>query len=117
MPGKPFTKGDSRINRKGRPKVGESLAEKFRDALAERLQGDYSKLDSLIDKTVDMALKGNQQAIEFVLARGWGKMIDRVEITPKQEFDLSKLSDEEIERLEEIQRKLEQKDLLDAGDR
>jgi hypothetical protein len=115
MPGKPFTKGDSRINRKGRPKVGESLAEKFRDALAERLDGDYSKLDSLIDKTVEMALKGNQPAIEFVLARGWGKMIDRIEVTPKQEFDLSKLSDEEIERLEEIQKKLSQRDLLDDG--
>ena len=115
MPGKPFVKGDSRINRKGRPKKGESIAEKFRDALAERLNGDYSKLDSMIDKVVEKALKGDQQAIEFVIARGWGKMIDRIELTPKPQHDLSKLSDEELEHLEEIQRKLAHQDLLDDG--
>lgn len=104
-----FTKGDSRINRKGRVKVGESLAEKFRDAMAERLTGDYSKLDSMIDKTVDMALKGNQQAIEFALARGWGKMVDKIEFTPKQEYDLSKLSEDELAVLLPILKKLEDK--------
>lgn len=110
-----FVKGDSRINRKGRPKKGESIAEKFRDALAERVNGDYSKLDSLIDKVVDKALKGDQQAIEFVLARGWGKLIDRIEVTPRQQFDLSKLSDEEIENLENIQKKLAERDMLEDG--
>jgi hypothetical protein len=105
-----FKKGDPRINRKGRPKTGEALADKFRDALKEKLDGDYTKLDSLIDKTVDMALKGNQAAIEFVLARGWGKMIDRIEVTPKKEFDLTQLTDVELEQLETLQLKAGRKE-------
>lgn len=100
-----FKKGDPRINRKGRPKKGETLAEKFRDAMAEQLDGDYTKLDSLIDMVVMMALKGNQDAAELVLARGWGKLVDKIEFTPKQEFDLSKLSDEELAQLEALQKK------------
>lgn len=95
-----FTKGDARINRKGRPKVGESLAEKFRDAMAERLTGDYTKLDSLIDKTVDMALKGDQAALEYALARGYGKLIDRSEnVNVNQNYDFTNLSLEERMKL------------------
>jgi hypothetical protein len=95
-----FVKGDSRINRKGRAKKGETLAEMFRDALSDKLNGDYTKLDSLIDKVVDMALKGNQNAIEYVLARGWGKMIERVESTNvNQNYDFTNLSLEERMKL------------------
>jgi hypothetical protein len=91
-----FVKGDPRINRKGRTKVGESLAEKFRDAMAEKLNGDYSKLDSLIDTIVTKALKGNLQAIDFVLARGWGKMIERIETNnTNKNYDFSGKSLEE----------------------
>lgn len=87
-----FKKGDARINRKGRPKVGESLSEKFRDAMAERLTGDYTKLDSLIDTTIAKALKGDQVALEYCLARGFGKMVDRVEATNvNQNYDFTHL--------------------------
>ncbi len=101
-------------NPNGRPKKGMSLAEKFRDALAEKTSEKsegYTKLDALIDKTVEMALAGDHDSIEYCLARGWGKLIDRVEITPKQEYDLSKLSDEEIDQLEALQKKLAHKDV------
>lgn len=98
--GKPFEKGDARINRSGRPKTGNSIAEKFRDAMTEKLNGDYSKLDSIIDAVVAKALKGDQAAIEFVIARGWGKLIDRVEQTnTNQNYDFSNLSLEERVRL------------------
>lgn len=105
-----FTKGDPRINRKGRPKVGQSLTEKFQDALAERLNGDYTKLDSVIDAIVAKALKGDLSAADWLISRGYGKVADRVEFTPKQEFDLSKLSDEELAQLEEIQKKAGRKE-------
>lgn len=74
-----FVKGDKRINRKGRPKKGESIAEKFRNAFAEIEDGDYTRLDSVIDKVITMAQQGNLAAIDYAIARGWGKMIDRIE--------------------------------------
>jgi hypothetical protein len=102
--GKPFVKGDSRINRKGRPKVGQSLAEKFRDALNESLTGDYTNLDSIIDKVVTKAMKGNQDAIEYVLARSHGKVIERIETTNvNQNYDFTNLSmDERLKLLEQL---------------
>jgi hypothetical protein len=91
-------------NPNGRPKKGNSLAEKFRDALAEIVEGDYSKLDQLIDKTVEMALAGDQSAIEYALARGFGKLIDRVETTNvNHNYDFSNLSlEERMKLLEQI---------------
>lgn len=98
-----FKKGyDARRNLKGRPKVGESLAEMFRDALHEKLNGDYTKLDSMIDKVVDKALHGNQDAIEYCLARGYGKMIERIEANnTNKNYDFSNLSmDDRLKLLE-----------------
>jgi hypothetical protein len=100
-----FTKGDPRINRKGRPKVGQTIAEMFRDAMAEQLDGSngYSKLDSIIDTVVNKALKGDQQALEYCLARGWGKLIERIEATnTNKNYDFSNLSLEERMKLMEL---------------
>lgn len=98
-----FKKGDARINRNGRPKKGESIAEKFRDALAERLTGDYTRLDSMIDAIVTKALKGDQDAIEFCIARGYGKLIDRVEShNINNSYDFTHLSMEERVKLLEL---------------
>lgn len=99
-----FKKGDPRINRNGRPKNGETIAQKFRDAMAEKLTGDYSKLDSMIDALIQKALKGDQAAIEYCIARGYGKLIDRVETANvNKNYDFSNLSmDERIKLLELI---------------
>ena len=60
----------------------------------------YTKLDRLIDKVVSMALDGNENAIEYVLARGWGKLIDRIEANnTNKNYDFSKLSLEERMKL------------------
>ena len=98
-----WTKGHSG-NPNGAPHKGQSLAEKFRAALSERLTGDYAVLDALIDTTVDKALKGDQQALEYALARGFGKMIDRVEATNvNQNYDFSNLSlEERLKLLEQL---------------
>jgi hypothetical protein len=100
-------------NPKGRAKLGETLAEKFRDAMAEKVNGDYSKLDKLIDKTIDMALKGNQNAIEFALARGWGKLIDRVESVNTNlntNYDITQLPLEERRKLLETLKSVRKSD-------
>lgn len=98
----PFKKGDPKINRKGRPKLGQSIAERFRDALAEPLDkaNGYSKLDSMIDSIVTKALQGNQDAIEYCIARGYGKMIDRLEaMNLNKNYDFSNLSLEDRMKL------------------
>ena len=99
-----FKKGDPRINRKGRPKLGQSIAERFRDAMAEQLDesNGYSKLDSIIDTVISKALKGDQDAIEYCLARGWGKLIDRIETNnTNKNYDFTNLSmDERLKLLE-----------------
>ena len=98
--GKPFTKGDSRINRKGRPKVGKTLAEMVRDALNEPADGknpDYTKLHKMIDTGMKQALKGDFRFVEYLLARGYGKLLDRVFVdTPNRKVDLSQLTDVEM---------------------
>ena len=100
-----FKKGDPRINRKGRVKKGLSLSEMFRDAMAEQLDesNGYSKLDSIIDTVVTKALKGDQDAIEYCLARGWGKLIDRIEASnTNKNYDFSNLPLEERLKLLEL---------------
>lgn len=103
-PSKSFKAGDARINRRGRTKKGETLAEKFRDALAETLDGDYTKLDSLIDTVLKMALKGDQKAIEFMLERGFGKVPERIEsVNQTVNYDFTNLPlEERVKLLEQI---------------
>ncbi len=98
-----FQKGDARINRKGRAKVGQSIAEKFRDAGAEELSVGYSVLDSIIDSIMKKALQGNQDAQEYFIARGYGKMIERIEANNiNKNYDFSNLDLEERRKLLEL---------------
>jgi hypothetical protein len=100
-----FKKGDPRINRKGRPKIGKTISEKFRNGMEEVLDEatGYSSLDSIIDAIIRKALKGNQDAAEYALARGYGKLIDRVEqINLNKNYDFSNLSPEERLKLLEL---------------
>lgn len=93
----PFKKGfDPRRNLKGRPKVGTSLAEKIRDALNEKANGDYSKLDALIDKAWEQAISGNFQMLNWLSDHGYGRVPEKLEINKEDKVDLSKLTDEEL---------------------
>lgn len=98
-PPKPFVKGDPRINRKGRPKVGMTLAEKVRDAMNEEVKEGtkYTKLDQMIDDALHQARLGKFQYLEALWARGFGKVPDQVHMLVDKPPDLSKLTDSEIE--------------------
>lgn len=112
--GKPLAKGfDPRRHLTGQPKKGTSLAEKFRDAMERQVTGQpegYTNLDYIIDIAIGAAKEGDWTPLEYVLARGWGKMPDRLEIGVKQKEDLSKLSTEEYEQYKALKMKTLLKD-------
>lgn len=100
-PSKPFVKGDPRINRKGRPKLGLTVAERIRDAMNEPIkEGEpYTKFDQLVDEAMRRAKLGNFQFFKELMARAYGNVPDQVQMLVEKPPDLSKLSDNEVHTL------------------
>lgn len=95
----PFKKGDPRINRKGRPKKGETFAEYVR-AFMELEDGDGKK-GTIVAEMMEIAVKrakmGQFQFWEALVNRAYGKVPDKVEMQSEEKTDLSKLTPEELE--------------------
>ena len=72
--GRPFVKGDSRINRKGRPRTSDALRALVLDMLNEK-KGKATRLQNMI---LDMAEGRNVIGKIEVLNRGYGKVADEV---------------------------------------
>ena len=106
-PAKPFVKGDPRINRKGRPKVGLTVAERIRDAMNEPVkEGDaYTKFDQLVDEAMRRAKNGHFQFFQSLMARAYGNVPDQVQMLVEKPPDLSKLSNLEVETLLKLMEK------------
>lgn len=96
-----FKKGDPRINRKGRPKVGLTVAERIRDAMNEPAKGEegYTKFDEMVDLAMRRAHAGSYQFWEALMARAYGKVPDQVQMLVEKPPDLSKLTDDEVKTL------------------
>jgi hypothetical protein len=79
--GKPFEKGDSRINRRGRPKKGEALT----DILNKKLDGKdgEGKLhrEAVADKLIALAEGGDVAAIKYIMDRVDGRPKESIELT------------------------------------
>lgn len=70
----PFVKGDSRINRNGRPKKGKSVSELLHKIGKERTGLDNRpRIELLARKLWDMALDGDIKAITALMDRMDGK--------------------------------------------
>lgn len=76
----PFKKGDPNINRKGRPKKGESLPDLMEAILAEQAGGtEMDKKEALCRRLIQLASEGESWAMKEVFDRTYGK--------PKQVVD------------------------------
>lgn len=92
VPGKPFAKGDLRINRKGRP-PRKSLTAFLEQALTDDARKKVAK------KIVELMKKGDVRAIEFAFDRVDGKVPQRIDIADRVR-ELAReagLSDEDTE--------------------
>jgi hypothetical protein len=111
----PFVKGDTRINRKGRPRKGQSLTDILDWALDQKRKikneetGEDKSLllrqmlaQRLIHKAVD---EGDVPAIKYIFDRLDGKPKETVEVTEKRD-DIPQDPEERRALAEQIEKEL-----------
>lgn len=130
---KPFTKGDARINRKGRPRNPPALRELTLDILTEPATGadgapvlvngkQISKVEAIVRAAVTSKdPRQRQWAIEL----GYGKPVQQVELAGKDggpiqtenktALDLSRLTDDELRTMRTLRAKVDTNAPADAG--
>ncbi len=85
-PGKPFVKGDARINRAGVPLESLAFQNALREAFATELtkpspfdpEGQQNRFERIVRRVVDLAEAGQSWAVEMVWDRIGGKPIQPV---------------------------------------
>lgn len=96
-PPKPFVKGDPRINRKGRPKLGETFAGYVRDFMEAEDESRGTIVAEMMQIAVKRAKMGQFQFWDALVNRAYGKVPEKVEMQTQDKPDLSKLTTEELE--------------------
>ena len=97
MPPNNFRDHPENINRKGRPRVGLTFAEMVREVMEEQdLKARKAKVRVMLDIAYARSKKGHFQFWDALVARGYGKVPDKIEMTTEEKPDLSKLSNEEL---------------------
>ena len=81
--GKPFFTGDPRINKLGRPKTGEALADHIRQLLDAPMkrsgtEEETSILDAGLIALANAFIAGDPAVSKLLLDRGWGKMPEMI---------------------------------------
>jgi hypothetical protein len=91
--GKPFTKNDKRINRRGRPKRLPELDWLLAELMTEEMNGKMTAEWILISLR-RRCFKGDVRACELLLDRSWGKQTTKGEMT--LDFDLKTMTEEQL---------------------
>ena len=86
-PGKPFTRGDPRINRKGRPRSFDKLRDLVQSMLSEPAKdkgGNSLEIDGHIATNIEVMLRQamrEPRLLQYLLEVAYGKMPQSVDIT------------------------------------
>lgn len=79
--GKPFVKGDPRINRSGRRKGTEDIRAALRRIGSELVEGtNVTKHDAILLNIIDGAVAGNEQKQRYYLEYYYGKPVQPVDV-------------------------------------
>jgi hypothetical protein len=77
-----FKKGDTRINRRGRPRKGRSLTEALEKVLKQKRGDGRKNYDALADTLVKLAIEDkNITAIKYIMDRVDGRPTESIELT------------------------------------
>ncbi len=100
--GKPFTKGDPRINKKGRPKTLPDLKELLTQVLGDQDEDGKTYMEAILIMLRNRALgttkEGDPKAGAELMDRAYGKSKQSQELDITLE-KLEKLDDESLEKL------------------
>jgi len=97
-PGRPFEKGDARINRHGVPKESLTFQRYLRKALAKELQrpsssnGEMSRFQRIVERLAELAESGVPWAVQTVFDRIGGKPVQPIAGEGPQEVKVRVIS-------------------------
>jgi hypothetical protein len=103
-----FTKGDSRINRNGRPRKDQAITDLIRKELNHKGADGIPKKKTVVKKLIDLALSGDVPALKYLVDRVDGKPVETVDMSAEVNADMGITQMSREERTEYIKKLLDE---------